>query len=671
MGPEGLLLFPPVWAPYSPPLGVAVLARWMQQQGFSVEAYDLNLEFFRSTLAPAKVLEALSILKERFSHLELRDNLSRDEALQYVLLSHPAAMDSAWLAREIEMSTDILSGKTDGFFDPEQYEGAKQSLIRALSVFSSAYGNVLIGLSQVVPGPEAFTEDAMRALAIDGVGNPFSCFSDSVISSLPIATRRLVGISVIDGSQLLSALTLGANIRRRFPQVHVTFGGSYFSLNYPLPSEALRVIAQAGDSVCVGEGEYPLLELLRYLRHGTEVRANSVVSLTSGRAWSVSSDPKTVYPFCGPDYGNFRLTSYVSPGLVWPIQATRGCHYGKCAFCSHGAVYQGSYRSLPSEVLRSHVVHALRSGASSFFFVDESLSIDMLNCVSAVMESVGSPSWSCNLRASGHLDLRLAKQLRRSGMSVAFIGLESGSDRVLRLMRKGTTVAQVESSFRSLAESGIWTHAFAFIGFPGETKDDALRTCQLLIENRAYIDSVGLGKWICAKQSPIAVSPEKYGISIQPPHLDPFSVFHRYEGSPSSEEAGQILASIKQELRSHFDEFANEVLDDPHRQLYVSRFGHRRWSAATRSPNEGPSPDSGVGRPWISTRTFRYPVFSILGCVAEGRPLPPVLEPRVETVAFDRQHDTVIELGDDGTPLVNNPVSRTGRFWAKLQNTSR
>ena len=98
-------------------------------------------------------------------------------------------------------------------------------------------------------------------------------------------------------------------------------------------------------------------------------------------------------------------------------------------------------------------------------------------------------SWECLGRVDS-LDAGTAAALRRAGCRTVFFGLESGSDEVLRLMRKGTTAAQAREAVWAAHDAGLEVGGFFILCYPGETDETVLQT--LRFADSLPLDYVGL-----------------------------------------------------------------------------------------------------------------------------------------------------------------------------------
>jgi hypothetical protein len=112
----------------------------------------------------------------------------------------------------------------------------------------------------------------------------------------------------------------------------------------------------------------------------------------------------------------------------------------------------------------------------------------------------------------------LCELLADSGCIAISGGLEVASDRLLKLMNKGVSVAQVARVTRAFAEAGVMVHAYLMYGFPTQTVQDtvdALEYVRQLFEN-GCIHSGFFHRFACTVHSPVGRDPDAFGIQLKP-----------------------------------------------------------------------------------------------------------------------------------------------------------
>lgn len=196
-----------------------------------------------------------------------------------------------------------------------------------------------------------------------------------------------------------------------------------------------------------------------------------------------------------PDFSDFYPEQYLSPQVI-PTKSSEGCFHAQCAFCTHHT--HNTYRELP-----------LHLDGQYLFFIDDMIPLRRLKEISARITP--GTRWWAQLRPSRDLvpELRNIRGLR----SVAW-GVESGSQRMLNRMRKGTKVEDIAAVLKEAKRLGIINTVYIMSGFPGETKEDFEKTIGFLRENDPYIDLVSTSFFGLQKGSYAYEHPEEFGISI-------------------------------------------------------------------------------------------------------------------------------------------------------------
>jgi len=116
-------------------------------------------------------------------------------------------------------------------------------------------------------------------------------------------------------------------------------------------------------------------------------------------------------------------------------------------------------------------------------------------------------------------DLALIDLIARAGCITVAAGLESTSNRLLKLMDKGITIKQAVRVCRSLTRSGISVHASLIYGFPTETEQETLEDLERVRQLFApgYLRSIVWSYFGLTVHSPVALNPDRYGIRLRIP----------------------------------------------------------------------------------------------------------------------------------------------------------
>ena len=164
---------------------------------------------------------------------------------------------------------------------------------------------------------------------------------------------------------------------------------------------------------------------------------------------------------------------------VYTLNTSRGCPFN-CTFCSVKGIWGKSYRCMSVERVMEEL-NVLRRyyGLQSAYFREDHFTLNRRRTLSFCEELLRRDmriSWACESRADSIDDEETLRLMARSGCKTVYIGVESGSPRMLRELKKGETVEQFERVFALCRKYGIRTYASMIYGVPGETEEDVRLT---------------------------------------------------------------------------------------------------------------------------------------------------------------------------------------------------
>ncbi len=198
------------------------------------------------------------------------------------------------------------------------------------------------------------------------------------------------------------------------------------------------------------------------------------------------------------DYSLFNLKLYRKFSFPIPtfrparwgyVLATRGCPY-QCSFCGHD--HRQSYgknirRSSPKRVASEFETLVLKHKVNAISIEDDCFTLDR-NYVLEICDEIEKRNldvkWVVQTRAD-LLDKPLMHRMKQAGCVGLSLGLESGSDRVLKVLKKDITRAQSEQIVREAAEEGFMLRLLFMVGNPTETREEMDETLDLALKAEA------------------------------------------------------------------------------------------------------------------------------------------------------------------------------------------
>lgn len=188
---------------------------------------------------------------------------------------------------------------------------------------------------------------------------------------------------------------------------------------------------------------------------------------------------------------------------------SRGCPH-KCAFCSTG-VWQRKYTARSAENVLGEVAEIRdRWGYDAIHFYDDSLALDARR-LKAICDGMQGIVWRCFVRSDQMTPERL-QDMARAGCVEVGIGVESGSERILRNIHKGETAAKQAEAIGWAHEAGIRVKAFVIVGLPGEDWYSIDETARFVEKTKP--DDVDFTVLQVFPGSDIAADPDGYGVTV-------------------------------------------------------------------------------------------------------------------------------------------------------------
>ncbi|GHK05948.1 hypothetical protein SY2F82_77450 [Streptomyces sp. Y2F8-2] len=572
MGTKTVLVNPPLWNAYAPHLAVPLLLGDLRARGYEATGYDLSIECIDWMLSAA----ALEELRQKAANRRSLD-VSDEWARQRALLVAPAAISGVDEAKARLRSLDTLH-------DPAAFHSARRTLRDALWLISGAFPACDFDLVSNTSMYSAESTVQVLAASADPEGNPYRWAFDRMLDRdlfLDPAVR-VVGVSMSADTQLIAGVTFLSMLRQMRPDVHVVLGGNY-ATRLVDRWQHRHALFDYVDTVVTGEGEGALAAVLKGLdegeRAGTDFREkipgavwddNGILLRTPRQSTDISAAAK-------PAYDALPLGKYLAPGPILPVFASRSCPWD-CAFCSIPFA-SNSFRQRPAAAVAEEV-RQLRAehGSPYFMFVDEIMSLRTLrNVGEALMTTSADIYWYGETRFARGLDEELAGLLHASGCRRMNFGLESASQRVLDLMRKGTRIDDACENITAMLKAGVPIHLFVIHGFPGETREEAARTVafaeavrKLSVQRYGVAHTTwGGSPFVLDVHSPVGTQPAAFGVRIEPADpLEDLSLTRNYrtdsgmsqqDGLHVAEEAAGSAGDTGVWFRAARDPLAREI----------------------------------------------------------------------------------------------------------------
>lgn len=349
-------------------------------------------------------------------------------------------------------------------------------------------GELPIGVMSIA----GFLENKGHSIqVIDGRAYP----KDEVLRRIKqqLADVDCIGLSVMS-IQVKHALAITGLIKEHDSDIPVVWGGIHPTL---FPEQTIR--DPLIDYVIHGEGEYAFLKLLEYLEKGTP-ELNEIEGLAYKERGEINinkaTQPVDINELPELAYHLFDVERYVNRILFTgesvrslSICTSRGCPY-RCSFCVNRILVARKWRPLsPERVINTLDELIEKYNLNHLYFIDDYFfgKIDRVKLLAKEMiEKDYNLRWEANIRANNFApkgaDDECLKLLKRSGCYSLRMGAESGSDRVLKLLKKDITVENIINAVEQCKKHEIIPLCYFMTGIPGETLEEAKMTFSLIVK---------------------------------------------------------------------------------------------------------------------------------------------------------------------------------------------
>ena len=364
---------------------------------------------------------------------------------------------------------------------------------------------------------------------------PYTYLDTILISILDVHLKKvqpkLVCISVPFPGNLYTSLRSGQWIKQNYPHIKVAMGGGF--ANTELRSLSDARVFEFYDFITLDDGEAPLEVLIDYIDgKKSQSELKRCFTLVEGAVKYINNSSCADYKqgqLGTPDYEGLWLNSYISAiEVINPMHSlwsdgrwnkltmAHGCYWGKCTFCDISLDYIKTYEPITASLIVDRMEELVaKTGQNGFHFVDEAAPPSLMKAIAIeILKRKLVVSWWANVRFEKSFTRDLCQLLSAAGCIAVSGGLEVASDRLLTLINKGITVAQVAKVSKHFTEAGIMVHAYLMYGFPTQTVQetvDALEMVRQLFET-GVLQSAFWHLFTMTAHSPVGLDPAKYKV---------------------------------------------------------------------------------------------------------------------------------------------------------------
>lgn len=205
------------------------------------------------------------------------------------------------------------------------------------------------------------------------------------------------------------------------------------------------------------------------------------------------------------DFSDYDKEKYLTKDIVYPVRTAHSCPYKLCAFCTHHG--NKKYTTIDLDFIKRSIK---KNNMKKVFFIDDSFTRQRLTEIIDLMKNFSAEYWM-QIRPEKNV-ISILPDLYSSGLRSVGWGIESGSQRMLDYMNKGTKIEDVKEVLKVSHELGIKNIANIMFGFSTETEQEFMETIKFLDDNKKYLDLISPTVFGLQKGSKAFEFPDKYGI---------------------------------------------------------------------------------------------------------------------------------------------------------------
>jgi radical SAM PhpK family P-methyltransferase len=338
----------------------------------------------------------------------------------------------------------------------------------------------------------------------------------SLINILKRSDVLITGISTTFCTSLESVKEIVTSIRKIKNDVKIIAGGTFIAkllkdnnYNHQILS---RILKSMGADFYINsfQGEATLVNIIKSMKYQLPIDNVTNIYYKSGSDFKYT---KTVLEDNSLESNMVDWNLFKNRmKIITPIRTAISCPF-HCAFCTHKMI-PGKYQYASVEAIEQELDVINQNGnVKTVHFVDDSFNVPInrfKNILQLMIKKKYEFNWYSYLRCQ-YIDSETAELMKNSKCSHVLLGIESGSQKMLDIMNKQTTINGLKRGISILNKYGIHSHGMFMLGFPGETDETIKETIDFI--EKSLLTSISIQPWYYEQDTPITSKKDIYGIT--------------------------------------------------------------------------------------------------------------------------------------------------------------
>ena len=404
--------------------------------------------------------------------------------------------------KEFQNCRNFLKGLNGDFFDETQYQSNHTTWEKLIEIH-----NFYILAAQIYLEKNIINDDYKSLL---------DYYAELILANNP----ELIGFSVMYPRQILTTLALARFIHSKFSEENnpakeqgkpiIIIGGAMMSTLY---SEEILQTCHFVNAVFEGEGELGfsmICEKQEFSKIPGLIHRGSTGIIRNKKTDTISLSNIPL-----PDFSKFDFNLYLNPEPVIPIVFSRGCKWRKCRFCAHNFSYSGYRRRNTVSFVENLIQLNKKIGARHFYFADQYIdAADMKIIAEEILRRDLKIYFQIMGRPMDDYTPEILQLLYRAGCRWISWGIESGSQRILDVCLKGTSVETIKRIVIDSHQAGISNLLMMILGLPTAGEEDFKATLEMLDDLGDAVDTVNFSSFQLFDKTAFASQAKMLGLKI-------------------------------------------------------------------------------------------------------------------------------------------------------------
>lgn len=516
--------------PTQPPINTPFITAFLKKNEINCTQLDLNVEVWDYLLSP-NLIKELTYNSEYTKYCDKVNvpNMTYEEFnyKRNYLLSSIETIKRYYQDQKI-------------FYDTHALAWANERIKEFQYLFYYSYGILLDNLYTTYPFDDELhlSFSRMDNFSYDNQKNPFIGIFEKVLSAkLKDSAPPVILIEALYAFQFPHLATLTKVLKKLYPNSHICFSGFGFDqlvfarIKHSLKNNHLAFLGF--DSIFMVRNDDSLLTFVNHILSGKEINSIQSLAVNCKSTENIVSEEPLVEKYTKqivvPDYDDIEFNRYFSPHPVIIEKYSNRCFWCKCTYCSINA-FKGRNVSLTTdEFLQRINTYYEKYGVKHLFLLDEAATPEQARDIAESFRN--SPYdfiWSLRTRIDKGFDRETLQLMYDSGCRELWMGLETTSPTVLKLMKKTKDPVEYVNQSRRIVEMaseiGIGLHFCLLFGFPGETLEDHEITLNFFKDASVTLRKipcfVSFNVFLLTPFSPVWKNPELYNVKISDASVD-------------------------------------------------------------------------------------------------------------------------------------------------------